>query len=103
MLSGIEFTAPRKLALLVPYKAFQQIHAAMFGQFIVMRMFRDHNILTQICGNNFLVLKVAPPLVVTEQQMQEFVSAIRDIVEVMHSSSSFWTEALGLARRALNI
>jgi ornithine--oxo-acid transaminase len=103
MLSGIEFTAPRKLALLVPYKAFQQIHAAMFGQVIVMRMFRDHNILTQICGNNFLILKVAPPLVVTVQQMQEFVPAIRDIVEIMHSSSGFWTEALGLARRALNI
>jgi hypothetical protein len=31
------------------------------------------------------------------------VPAIRDIVEIMHSSSGFWTEALGLARRALNI
>jgi ornithine--oxo-acid transaminase len=103
MLSGIEFAAPRKLQLLVPFKAFQAIHPAMFGQVIVMRMFRDHDVLTQICGNNFMVLKVAPPLVATDEQAGKFVAAIRDVVEIMHTSSSFWTEALGLARRAVSI
>jgi ornithine--oxo-acid transaminase len=75
----------------------------MFGQIVVMRMFRDKGILTQICGNNFMVLKVAPPLVATEDEINEFVTAIRDVVELMHSSPSFWTEALGLAKRAVNI
>ena len=103
MLSGIEFTPPRKLTLKVPFEAFQRIHSAMFGQVIVMRMFRDHNILTQICGNNFMVLKVAPPLVVTQEEVSEFVSSIREVVEIMHSSNTFWMEALGLARRAMNI
>ena len=72
----------------------------MFGQILVMRLFRDHGILTQICGNDFMVLKVAPPLVVTEAQVDEFVSAIRSVVELAHSSSSFWSEALGLARQS---
>jgi len=63
MLSGIEFTAPRQLKLRVAYEAFRHIHPGMFGQVLVMRLFRDHGILTQICGNNFMVLKVAPPLV----------------------------------------
>ncbi|HEX3375939.1 MAG TPA: aspartate aminotransferase family protein [Candidatus Acidoferrales bacterium] len=103
MLSGIEFTAPRKTALLVAFKAFHHVHPAMFGQMIVMRMFRKHNILTQICGNNFMVLKVAPPLVATKEQLDEFVASIREVVEIMHSSSAFWTEALGMARRAINI
>jgi ornithine--oxo-acid transaminase len=80
MLSGIEFRAPRKLALRVPFKAFQRIHPAMFGQIIVMRLFREHNILTQICGNNFMALKVAPPLVVTEEQLNQFVSSIHEVV-----------------------
>jgi len=44
-----------------------------------MRLFRDHNMLTQICGNNFMVLKVAPPLVTTEGQLEEFVAAIREV------------------------
>jgi ornithine--oxo-acid transaminase len=50
-----------------------------------------------------MVLKAAPPLVVTEDQLDEFVSAIRDVVDLMHTSNSFWSEAIGLARRAVNI
>jgi ornithine--oxo-acid transaminase len=103
LLSGIEFTAPKKLMLRTMFEAFRQVHPAMFGQIIVMRMFREKNILTQICGNNFMVLKAAPPLVVSEEQLDEFVAAIRDVVEVADSSPAFWTEALGLARRAVNI
>jgi ornithine--oxo-acid transaminase len=103
MLSGIEFQAPSSLKLRLAFEAFRQIHAGMFGQVIVMRMFRDWRILTQICGNNFMVLKVAPPLVVTEEQLDRFVEAIAAVVELMHTGKSFWSEALGLARRAINV
>ncbi len=103
LLSGIEFAAPKKLVLRTMFEAFRKVHPAMFGQIIVMKMFREKNILTQICGNNFMVLKAAPPLVVSEIQLDEFVTAIRDVVEVADSSPAFWTEALGLARRAVNI
>ena len=72
----------------------------MFGQILVMRLFRDFGFLTQICGNNFMVLKVAPPLVVTDEQLDAFVSAIRSVVELAHSPGAFWSEAIGLARRA---
>ena len=101
MLSGIEFTAPQRLALRVPFEAFAKIHPAMFGQILVMRLFRDSGILTQICGNNFMVLKVAPPLVVTSSQIAEFVAAVREVVELAHHPGPFWSEALGLARRAI--
>jgi ornithine--oxo-acid transaminase len=101
LLLGIEFTAPQRLALRVPFEAFAKIHPAMFGQILVMRLFRNGGILTQICGNDFMVLKVAPPLVVTSSQIAEFISAVRDVVELAHHPGSFWSEALGLARRAL--
>jgi ornithine--oxo-acid transaminase len=65
MLSGIEFQSPSKLTLKVPFESFRAIHPAMFGQIVVMRMFRAQGILTQVCGNNFMVLKVAPPLIIT--------------------------------------
>jgi ornithine--oxo-acid transaminase len=103
MLNGIEFTPPQKLRLRVPFEAFAAIHPAMFGQVIVMRLYRDHHILTQICGNNFMTLNVAPPLVVTEDQIARFVAAIRDVVELMHASPAFWSEALGMARRLVDI
>jgi ornithine--oxo-acid transaminase len=103
MLSGIEFQSPRKLSLRAAFESFRRIHPGMFGQVLVMRLFRDHGMLTQICGNNFMVLKVAPPLVASESQLNEFVSAARATVELAHTSPSFWSEALGLARRAVHI
>jgi ornithine--oxo-acid transaminase len=101
LLMGIEFQAPSQLRLRVPYEAFRAIHGGMFGQILVMRLFRDFGFLTQVCGNNFMVLKVAPPLVVEKEQMNAFVAAVRHVVELANSPGAFWSEALGLARRAL--
>jgi ornithine--oxo-acid transaminase len=103
LLCGIEFQPPKALRLRVPFEAFRRIHAGMFGQILVMRLFRDFGILTQICGNNFMVLKAAPPLVATGEQIEEFVAAVEAVVDLAHNSSSFWSEALGLARRAVNV
>jgi ornithine--oxo-acid transaminase len=103
LLCGIEFVPPQKLAIRALYETFQQIHPAMFGQIVVMRMFREKKILTQICGNNFMVLKAAPPLIASEEQLAQFVAAIRGVVEMAESSPAFWTEAIGMARRAVNI
>ena len=100
LLMGIEFQEPSQLRLRIPYQAFSAMHPAMFGQIVVMRLFRDSGFLTQICGNNFRVLKVAPPLVVTDSQLDQFVQAIQNVVELAHSPGAFWSEALGLARRA---
>jgi ornithine--oxo-acid transaminase len=44
-----------------------------------------------------------PPLVVSEAELNEFVEAVRDVVELMHTSASFWTDAIGSAKRAVNI
>lgn len=103
MLSGIVFRAPKTLTLRISFEAFRRVHPAMFGQVIVMRMFRDQRVLTQMCGNNFMVLKVAPPLVIASDQIERFLCGIREVVHEAHHSTEFWAEALGLARRAMNV
>ena len=102
LLSGIEFQTPSSMAMRIPFEGFRCIHPGMFGQVIVMRMFRDWGILTQVCGNNFMVLKAAPPLMVGEEQIGRFVEAIGAVVETMYAGA-FWTEARSLARRAVNV
>jgi ornithine--oxo-acid transaminase len=62
-------------------------------------MFRDHLILSQICGNNFMVLKISPPLMVNDAQLDRFISAVEQVVDLMHSSGGFWSEALGIVGR----
>jgi ornithine--oxo-acid transaminase len=103
MLNGIEFRRPERWQLRVPFEAFRKIHEGMFGQIVVGKLFREHNFLTQMCGNNFMVLKAAPPLMVSEEQITHFVGAVKNVVEEVHSSASFWMDALQLARRAVKI
>ena len=103
LLNGIVMQPPTSLRLRIPFQTFRTIHPAMFGQMLVMRLFQHHNILSQMCGNNFMVLKVAPPLVITEDQIAQYLNAIEAVMETVHSSSSFWSDALQLAQRAVRV
>jgi ornithine--oxo-acid transaminase len=102
MLTGIEFQAPDNLPMRMAFEAFKAMHPGLFGQVLVMRLFNQRNILTQICGNDFMVLKVSPPLTTSEQQLQSCIESIRGEIETIHSSKSFWNDALNLGRRALS-
>jgi len=103
LLNRIQLVSPRSLVIRALYEAFHSIHPSMFGQVIVMRLFSEKNILTQICGNNFMVLEATPPLTVTSEQSDEVIHGIRDAVELAETSPKFWTEAVAMARRAAKI
>src|ERR1019366_1081964 len=97
LMNGIEFQAPRKLNLRLYFEAFQKIHPAAFGQMLVRRMFRESHVLTQISGNNFVVLKASPPLVVTHAQIDQFVDGVTEAAAGLGTSGALWAEAPGLA------
>lgn len=103
LLNGIVLQAPSSLRLKLPFQTFSAIHPAMFGQMLVKRLFEQHNILAQMCGNNFMVLKVAPPLVITQRQIDQYLDALEAVMEVVHSSTSFWSDAIQMAQRAVRI
>jgi ornithine--oxo-acid transaminase len=99
---GVEFTKPARMTLRAAFEASRAIYPGPFGQMVVMNLF-ERGILTQVCGNNFMVLKVAPPLVIGEAEVDEFVNTLREVIELVHSSATFWSDALGIAHRAINI
>ncbi|MDE2028377.1 MAG: aspartate aminotransferase family protein [Candidatus Omnitrophica bacterium] len=101
MMTGIEFQAPRRFGIKVSFETFKAIHPGMFGQVLVMRLFADHGIIAQICGNNFMVLKITPPLIITDEQIDHFVTSIKTVLRQMHDSDISWADAVGIARRAL--
>jgi ornithine--oxo-acid transaminase len=43
-------------------------------------LFRDHRILSQVAGHGMNVVKALPPLVVTEEDLDSFASALGDTV-----------------------
>ncbi len=40
---------------------------------------------------------------VEDNQVDEFVAAVAKVVEAMHGSAAYWSDALGLARRAIRV
>lgn len=44
-----------------------------------------------------IVLTIAPPLIVEDAHLDRYMKAIAQVIELMHTSTKFWFEALQLA------
>jgi ornithine--oxo-acid transaminase len=47
---------------------------------VVVPLFRDHRILSQVAGHGMNVVKALPPLVVTEEDLDSFASALEETI-----------------------
>jgi ornithine--oxo-acid transaminase len=99
LLNAVQFKTPKSLKLRLGFETLSKIHPALFGQVLVMHLFRDHGILSQVCGNDFMVLKVSPPLTIGDAQLERFVSALEQTLDSVHNSSSFWVEPIKVGQR----
>jgi ornithine--oxo-acid transaminase len=62
------------------WQLLERIHPALFSQLVVVPLFRDHRVLSQVAGHGLNVLKALPPLVVTEDDLDWFVAALEETV-----------------------
>jgi ornithine--oxo-acid transaminase len=62
------------------WKLLDRIHPALFSQLVVVPLFRDHRILSQVAGHGLNVVRALPPLVVTEDDLDWFVAALEKTV-----------------------
>ncbi len=76
LMNGIELIAPESFKLKAIFKSFRLLHAGLFGQMFVRKMFREGNVLTQVCGNNYMVIKACPPLIATSEDIDFFIAAL---------------------------
>jgi ornithine--oxo-acid transaminase len=62
------------------WKLLERIQPGLFAQLVIVPLFRDHRILSQVAGHGLNVLKAIPPLVVTEEDVDWFASALEDTI-----------------------
>jgi ornithine--oxo-acid transaminase len=62
------------------WKLLERIQPGLFSQLVVVPLFRDHRILSQVAGHGLNVLKAIPPLVVTEDDVDSFASALEETI-----------------------
>jgi acetylornithine/succinyldiaminopimelate/putrescine aminotransferase len=99
---GIVFGAPTSRGARLRWRAVEAARPAMFSQTIVVPLFHRYGILTQVAADNVNVIKLLPPLVATETEIDYFVHALDELLTDAERSSA-WLREFGftMARGAL--
>ena len=77
---AIEFAEPSGLMPKMGWKLVHSLDASMFPQLIVTPLLTKHRILTQVAANNADIVKILPPLVVGEKEIDRFVTALDSVI-----------------------
>jgi ornithine--oxo-acid transaminase len=75
----MEFAEPEHGSL--AWRVMERVQTGLFAQLVVVPLFTRHRILTQVAGYDLPVLKVIPPLVLMEEDIDEFAAALEDVIK----------------------
>ena len=81
LMIGIEFHEPPQLALKLAWRIMHRIDHGLFAQLVVVPLLSRHRILTQVAGHNMDVIKILPPLMISEKEVDYFVKAFDEALE----------------------
>src|ERR671936_2981500 len=91
---AMEFGEPESGSL--AWRVMERMQTGLFAQLVVVPLFTKHHVLTQVAGHDLPVLKGLPPLVLTEQDVDDFVAALDDVI----AKATRPTRIAGMALRA---
>jgi ornithine--oxo-acid transaminase len=84
------------------YRMLERAQRGLFAQLVVVPLFSDHRILTQVAGHDMAVVKVLPPLMLGDDDLDVFVDALRETVKKARrmptSLTKFALNAAGIGR-----
>jgi ornithine--oxo-acid transaminase len=63
------------------YRMIERAQRGLFAQLVVVPLFTRHHILSQVAGHDMAVIRILPPLVVTDADVEEFVDALRSTIK----------------------
>jgi 4-aminobutyrate aminotransferase-like enzyme len=80
LMIGIEFGKPSGLKKKLIWDAVHKIDKGLFGELIVIPLLTKHRILTQVSGHHQDIVKLLPPLMITEKHVEIFVAALESVL-----------------------
>src|SRR3979411_1867778 len=80
LIIAIEFHAPTEFKLKMGWKLLHKVDKVLFAQMVVTQMLSKHRILTQVAGHAMDVVKILPPLIIGEREVDLFVAALDDVL-----------------------
>ncbi len=91
---AMEFAEPE--AGSISWRMLERMQAGLFAQLVVVPLFTRHHVLSQVAGHDLPVLKGLPPLVISEEDVDDFVTALDDVI----SKAARPSRVAGMALRA---
>jgi ornithine--oxo-acid transaminase len=102
LMLALEFGAPRSLALRAAWTLLEKATKGLFCQMVIIPLFSRHRILSQVAGHEMYVIKLLPPLCISQADEDWIVSAFDDVIADCHKvPGAVWDLATTLAGHAL--
>ncbi|HMJ06866.1 MAG TPA: aspartate aminotransferase family protein [Chthoniobacterales bacterium] len=102
LIIAIEFQEPKELKLKMGWKLLHKVDKVLFAQMVVTQMLSKHRILTQVAGHAMDVVKILPPLIIGEREVDRFVAALDEVLtECRKFPGPMWEIGNNFVRHAL--
>lgn len=102
LMIGIEFGRPESIKLRSRWTVLQAARKGLFAQMVVVPLLQRHRILTQVSGDHMEVIKLIPPLIIGEKEVDRFVGAFEAVMEDAHGGGGLmWDFGKTLMKQAV--
>ena len=92
LMIGLAFGVPDSRSARARFRMMELARKGLFSQTIVMPLFHRHRILTQVAADNVNIIKLLPPLIIGDEEIDAFVTALDDVLEDAHRNSGLLVE-----------
>ena len=101
MMIALEFGPPRGLRLRAAYALMERASRGLVCQLALIPLLKRHRILAQVAGHELPVIKLLPPLVLSDDDVAWIEAAFEDVMAESQSLGAFWDLGRTLAAQAL--
>src|ERR1700761_4939521 len=102
LIIGIEFGKPSGLKAKAGWAMLQKARVGLFAQMVVVALFQRHRILTQVSGDHMEVIKLIPPLMISDTEVKLFTESFAEVMEdASKGSGLMWDFGRTLVKQAM--
>jgi ornithine--oxo-acid transaminase len=102
LMIGLAFGPPASRGARFRFTMMELARKGLFSQLVVVPLFHRHRILTQVAADNVNIIKLLPPLIIGDEEIETFVAALDDVLSDATRSAGLLVEVgTSMARNAL--
>jgi ornithine--oxo-acid transaminase len=103
LMFAIDFARPKSnFKLKMAWDMLHKLNFGVFGQMIIIPLLQKHRILAQVAGYHTEVIKFLPPITVTKEDLDWFLTAMADVLgDAERFPGAAWDTVSGLAKRTM--